>query len=167
VKPLVLCLGSDIVSDDGFGPAVAAVLRSDPDLLGRCDVEAAALAGFALLDLLRGRPRALVVDAAQGLGPSPGDLRQFAADSLTPTHNLIGSHQISLPVALQLGRRLGYGMPVRVDILACEAADLATLGESLSPPVAAAIPEAVRLVMAWVEDREPIPESRLAADPSW
>jgi hydrogenase maturation protease len=63
---------------------------------------------------------------------------------------LTTSHQINLPTALELGNRLGYAMPERIDILAVEAQDLETLSEELTPPVRAALPEALRLVREWI-----------------
>jgi len=151
-KPLVLCLGNDLVSDDGFGPAVACRLRDDANLMETVDVEAAALAGFALLDLLQKRPRVLIVDSMDGgtlKGEPPGSLLFFASDKLVATHNLVGSHQVSLPVALTLGRRLGYDMPVTIDVLACVASDLTRLRERLSPEVAGAVKPAAEQVTEW------------------
>lgn len=148
--PLILCLGSDIISDDGFGPAVANALHADPVIMAMSQVEVAALAGFALLDLIKGHPRVLLVDVTTLGVDSPGTLRLHSADDLKPTHNLIGSHQITLPVALNLGRQLGYDMPERVDVLGCEAWDLNTLRQQLTPSVADAVPEAVRLIKRWL-----------------
>ena len=151
-KPLVLCLGSDIVSDDGFGPAVADQLKKDAGLMEVVDVEATARAGFALLDLLHQRPRVLIVDALDGSArenETPGSLLFFTADTLVATKNLVGSHQVSLPVALTLGRRLGYEMPGTIDILACVAKDLTRLRDRLSREVADAVEPAVRRIGEW------------------
>jgi len=155
-KPLVLCLGSEIISDDGFGPEVANRLRDDANLMQIVDVEAAALAGLALLDLLQKRPRVLIVDAMNGgrqEEEAPGSLLFFAADKLVATHNLVGSHQVSLPVALALGHRLGYDMPDTIDVLACVAKDLTRLRERLSPEVAEAVEPAVERVTQWASCR--------------
>ncbi len=157
MKPLVLCLGNEVLSDDGFGPAVGARLRGDPAFLARCDLAVASLAGFALLDLLQGRDRVLIVDAvdpaAMGAwsGPArgPGVLHFLPGCKLVPSHNLVGSHQLSLPVALELGRRFGYAMPRTLDILACEAQDLRTMAERLTPPVQQAVDRAVALAGRW------------------
>ena len=150
MKPLVLGLGNEIVSDDGFGPAVARRLLEEDGLRDRAEIVSAALAGFALLDLLQDRPRALVIDVIHGTGQPAGTLHSFPADTLAPTHNLVSSHQMSLPVALKLGRALGYCVPDTVDILACEAADLVTLHEGLTTAVAGAVDGAVDWVRGWI-----------------
>jgi len=150
VKPLVLCLGNEIISDDGFGYVVAIQLHADKELMTIADVIFAAVAGFNLLDLLLDRPRVLILDTIQTKDGIPGTLHQFSSDLLVPGRHLTTSHQISLPTAIELGKRLGANMPARIDVLAVEAEDLVTLSESLTPCVEAAIPEAIRLVREWV-----------------
>jgi hydrogenase maturation protease len=151
LKPLlVLCLGNEIISDDAFGPAVARELAKETEMSRRADVIFAPVAGFSLLDLLTGRRKVLIVDTIRTGKAVPGTLHSFPAGVLTPSHHLTTSHQINLPTALELGKRLGYAMPERIDILAVEAQDLETLSEELSPPVRAALPEALRLVRKWM-----------------
>jgi hydrogenase maturation protease len=151
VKPLlVLCLGNEIISDDAFGPVVAQELQKDTETNRRADVIFAPVAGFSLLDLLKDRRKVLIVDTiVTGKNPS-GKLLSFPAGVLTPSRHLTTSHQISLPTALELGRQMGYHMPDNVDILGVEAQDLETLSEELTPPVRAALPDALRFVRDWI-----------------
>jgi hydrogenase maturation protease len=151
LKPLlVLCLGNEIISDDGFGPAVAREMAKEAETSRHVDVIFAPVAGFSLLDLLAGRRKALIVDTIRTGKAAPGTLHSFAADVLVPSHHLTSSHQISLPTALELGKRLGYAMPEHLDILAVEAQDLETLSEELTPSVRAAVSDALRLVRDWI-----------------
>jgi hydrogenase maturation protease len=151
LKPLlVLCLGNEIIRDDGFGPAVARELAKEIEVQQSAEVIFAPVAGFSLLDLLTNRRRVLVVDTIRTGKAAPGTLHSFPAAAFTPSHHLTTSHQISLPTALELGKRLGYTMPERIDILAVEAQDLETLSEELTPPVRAAIGNALRLVREWI-----------------
>ena len=150
MKPyLVLCLGNEVVSDDGVGYAVARRLTA-VSLPDDVEVIAASIAGFALLDLLAHRRAVLVVDAIVSGKAAPGTLYRFNADTLKPTRHLVGSHQINLSQALRLGCLLGMPMPERVDIVAVEAADVQTLSESLTPPVARAVPAIVAEVRHWI-----------------
>jgi hydrogenase maturation protease len=152
LKPLfVLCLGNEIVSDDAFGPVVARQLTSETEICRRADVIFAPVAGFSLLDLMAGRRRVLIVDTIRTGKSAPGTLHSFPAGVLTPSQHLTTSHQISLPTALELGKRLGYDMPDQIDILAVEAHDLETLSEELTPPVRAAVNDALRYVRDWIE----------------
>lgn len=151
VKPLlVLCLGNEIISDDAFGPEVARELQKETEMCRRADVIFAPVAGFSLLDLLTGRRKVLIVDTIRTGKSDPGALHSFPAGVLTPSHHLTTSHQISLPTALELGKQLGCAMPEGIDILGVEAQDLETLSEELTPPVRAALPEALRFVRDWI-----------------
>jgi hydrogenase maturation protease len=150
MKPLILCLGNEVLSDDGFGFVVANKLQHKYKITAIADVEAAAVAGFSLLDALDRRDHVLIVDTIQTHAVSAGTLMEFHAGQFTPTKNLTSSHQISLPQALALGKELGYTMPAVVDILAVEAADLETLQEELTPAVNASIEPAIEKIENWV-----------------
>jgi hydrogenase maturation protease len=153
VKPLlVLCLGNEIVTDDAFGPSVARVLRDEPELKRHADVLFAPVAGFHLLDLLQGREKILIVDTIHTGKSVPGTLHSFPAGVLTPSKHLTTSHQISLPTALELGKRLGYEMPAVVDVVAVEALDLETLSEEMTQPVRDALQGALQHIRAWVSE---------------
>ena len=146
---LILCLGNEILSDDGFGPEVARHLLElplDPD---RVEVLFAPIAGFALIQLMNDRRSVLVVDSIQS-GREPGTMRMFEAGEFTPSRNLTTSHQISLPTALELGRRLGCSMPQRVDVLAVEAQDVETLHEGMTVCVAGAVEPALEKIQLWL-----------------
>ena len=147
---LILCLGNEIISDDGFGPEIARQLTLHGDLPEQVEVIFASVAGFNLLDLLTGREKVLIVDTILTGRVAPGTLHIFPADALAPSRNLTTSHQISLPTALELGKRIGAQMPRVVEVVAVEAEDLETLSEELSPSVRAAVSEALDLIKVWI-----------------
>jgi len=151
LKPLlILCLGNEIISDDRFGPEIADRLHQVSGLDPRADVVYLPIAGFALLDLLAGRKKVLIVDTmVTGRAPA-GTLHSFPAGVLTATHHLTTSHQISLPTALELGRQLGLEMPTVIDVIAVEPQDIETLSEELTPPVRAALDETVQFIQRWI-----------------
>ncbi len=149
--PLVLCLGNEVHCDDAFGPTVADRLSARAKHIGGVEIISAATAGFALLDLLCDRPRVLIVDAIVTGHARPGTLHLFDAGELAPSNTLTGSHQISLPTALALGRALGAKMPEKVTVLAVEALDVNTLSEQMTPPIIEAIEPALRQIERWIE----------------
>jgi hydrogenase maturation protease len=150
-KPvLVLCLGNEILSDDGFGPEVARRLQDEDMHDLPADVVFAPLAGFHLLDLLVGRKRVLIVDTIRTGTAELGTLHHFPAGALTPSHGLIGSHQISLPTAIELGKRLSLNMPDVIDVMAVEAQDLETLSEELTLPIRSAVEKALIFIHEWI-----------------
>lgn len=149
-RPLILFLGNELLSDDAFGPELHARLAHDPELSARADLVSAPVAGFYLLDFLAGHGRALIVDSIMSGREEPGTIHYFPLDPEAPGRHLTGSHQISLPTALALGRQLGYDMPDEVDVLAVEAADVVSLGGALTPAVEASLERAERCVRDWV-----------------
>jgi hydrogenase maturation protease len=154
LKPLlILCLGNEIISDDAFGPAVAATLRTEPRVAEAADIVFAPVAGFHLLDLLTGRKKVLIVDTIVTGKTAPGTLHVFPAGVMTPSRHLTTSHQISLPTALDLGKKLGLDMPDVVDVCAVEAQDLETLSEEMTPVVRGAMYAALVHVREWVARR--------------
>ena len=155
MKPdLVLCLGNEILSDDGFGAVVAGRLAVTDH--GKAEVIFAPVAGFALLDLLDNRKRVLIVDTIQTGKFPPGTIHRFTVATLAHSNHLINSHQISLPTAIELGKRLGMNMPADIDIVAVEAHDVYTVREGLSPAVSAAVDHAVIDIQGWISGKEKV-----------
>jgi hydrogenase maturation protease len=151
LKPrLILCLGNEIVSDDRFGYEIAKRLLEQGDLPDDVEVQFAAVAGFHLLQLLVDRRKVLIVDTIRTEQVAAGTLHSFPAGVFTPSKHLTTSHQISLPTALELGRQLELEMPSLVDVLAVEAADLETLSEQMTPPVQAAVGDALGFIKEWI-----------------
>ena len=149
---LVLCLGNEVLSDDRFGAEIADLLRGDdfgPDV----EVLFVSEAGFTLVDLLANRRSVLIIDTILTGTAAPGTLHYFPVGKLTPSKNLVNSHQINLPTALEFGRRMGYAMPDDIQVLAVEAQDVTTLSERLTEPVAKALDETALRVRSWVEGK--------------
>jgi hydrogenase maturation protease len=149
---LILGLGNELVSDDGFGPAVAEACRRQ--FVGRGDVhiETTAAAGFNLLALLESCSQALIVDVIQTGQYAPGTVMEWPLHAASAGRTLGGSHQMDLQQTISLGRRVGQPMPHTIRLLVAEAKDLKTIHEGLSPELEAAVPAAVERLAAWVED---------------
>ncbi len=148
MKTLVVGLGNPILSDDAVGLHVAAALR--PILAAWADVDVAEdeWGGLRLMERLAGYDRAVIVDAMR-TGAPPGTVRRLTPDDL-PTCHSSSSHDTSLPVALEVGRRAGARLPETGDItlVGIEALDVLTFAEQLTPDVAAAVPRALAEVQA-------------------
>jgi hydrogenase maturation protease len=144
---LVLGLGNRILCDDAIGLMVADQLT--PLLAGRADVLATEESGLALLDLIVGYDRLLIVDAILRGNP-PGTLLEFDLDNLdwACTAN---PHATGIPEVIELGRSLGQKMPTSVRVLAIEVAEPYTIREGLTPVLTAALPEAVRRALELVD----------------
>jgi hydrogenase maturation protease len=147
---LVLCLGNEILSDDSFGYKIACRLQEQFDFNGGAEVEFSPLGGLNLIDMLKDRERALIVDTIITDEAAPGTLHFVEMGYFVPSKNLTCSHEVNLPTAIKFGRQLGISMPDRIDVLAVEAADVVTLSEILTPSVEAALEPAINRILNWI-----------------
>ena len=156
MKTLVVGLGNPILGDDGVGWRIAEQVRQRvqndsafriPD--SEIDVDCVSLGGLSLMERLIGYQRAIVIDSI-GTGQHPiGAAYHFQLDDLyDPTSgHTTAAHDVSLMTAIRIGRSLGAVLPDRVDVVAIESPYVYDFSEELTPPVAAAVPQAVELVM--------------------
>jgi len=142
---LVLCLGNDLLHDDGVGWAVADAL--DGTISAGTVVRRSAFSGFYLLDELTGYERAIVVDAVRTGAHPPGTVLSFPFEALG-TGNGPSPHAAGLPTVVRLGRQGGVALPAQIHIVAVEVDDTFTVAEGLTPRVAAAVPVATAAVRA-------------------
>jgi hydrogenase maturation protease len=155
---LVLCLGNNMLHDDGVGWAVASALEDC--VADGAVVRRSALSGFYLLDELTGWERAIVVDAVQTGRHPPGTVLSFPFEALG-TDAGPSPHAVGLPSVVRLGRQSGVPLPARIHIVAIEVADMETFAEDLTPAVRAAVPEAVGVITSLLA-QVPVPGSASA-----
>jgi hydrogenase maturation protease len=147
---LILGLGNDLLTDDGFGPAVVTAARPLVGQLPGVRLETAAAGGFRLLDVLAGADEALIIEVVRtGLMPA-GTVRWWPLADAAAGRTLGAGHGMDLATTLAFGAAAGYPMPRRVDLLVAEARDLETISERMTAEVQAAVPEALREVLEWV-----------------
>ena len=153
---VVLGLGNPVLRDDAVGLEVAneveRLLGAHP--LPGVRVLRSARAGFELIDLLAGSSHAVIVDCLEALDTVPGTVRRLTLRNFAGSARLVGPHEISIADAFDLARRLNIDMPRKVELLAVEGGDTHTLGEEMTPEVAAAVQPlaraVVRTVRGWV-----------------
>ena len=172
---LVIGLGNPILGDDGVGWRVAEEVRRRlrmaddgwrnaehaadsqiPNPKSEIEVDCASLGGLSLMERLIGYERAILIDAI-GTGQKPiGAAYHFQLDALyDPTSgHTTAAHDVSLMTAIQIGRSLGAALPDRIDVVAIESPFVYDFTEELTAPVAAAVPQAMELVMDLLNLRE-------------
>ena len=146
----IIGLGNSILSDDGVGIyAAREIVRrlADAGLQAGVDVQESEVAGFALMELMAGWKRIILIDSIQFDGLEPGTVVRIDPDDLRTSYRIRSVHDIDLPTALELGRRMGLAMPSRLLIFGIQAEDPLTLGESLTDAAARGMNEAVDLVL--------------------
>jgi hydrogenase maturation protease len=150
MKTLVIGLGNPILRDDGAGIHVARMVECafPPD--AGIDVVEASIGGLSLMEAMIGYERVILVDALWSPERETGQVIEFDAGHLPDTLNTSSAHDVDLPTALRVGRRLGAVLPAdeHIQIVAITACDVLTFDESPTPSIAVAIPEATRRVLA-------------------
>jgi hydrogenase maturation protease len=142
---LVLCLGNDILADDGVGWAVADALEIS-GLPEGVLLKKSALAGLYLLDILEGYQDVVVVDAVRTGLRLPGTVLSFPLEDLrSPTGP--SPHSVGLPTVLEVARRSGVEVPGRIHLVMVEVEDMETLSEGLTDEVRRAVPAVVSAVL--------------------
>ena len=146
MKTVVIGIGSLLRGDDAVGIRIAEAIEREalpPDV----KVVTTTAAGLALLDLLTGHDRALIIDAIQTRHGKPGDIYRLGLEDIPAPLHSFTVHDVSLRSALDTGQKMGLPLPAETVIFAVEVADVTPLRESCTPEVEEAIPEAVSLVL--------------------
>jgi hydrogenase maturation protease len=152
MKTLIIGLGNPILGDDGVGWVVAR--QVEEHFAGqRADLEFdyLSLGGLSLMERMIGYRRVLIIDSLTTRTRPPGEVMTFTLDELADlsSGHTTAAHDTSLKTALATGRKLGADLPLDKDvhIVAIEAQQVYDLQEGLTPPIAAAVPQAVRAAL--------------------
>lgn len=146
---VIIGLGQSFRGDDAAGlEAVRRWQAEHPASDAR--VERVGLPGLQLLELLKGARAAIIVDAVQS-GAEPGAIHILRDADIAPfTVGSDSAHGWGVAESLALGRQVCPDeMPAQITLIGIEAAQMG-LGQPLSAPVAAALPQAVEAIEAQV-----------------
>lgn len=150
-KILILGIGNSLLTDDGVGLYIAAALR---EKISRPDVTVAetATTGLVLLDFLTGYDQAIIIDAIQTVGGTPGQIYRLTPEAFDTAEHITSPHGIDFRTALELGSRLGLHLPQKITIYAIEAADVSTFGEEFTAPVRKAVSACVNMILQELQE---------------
>ncbi len=158
MRALIACFGNLLRGDDGFGPAVAALLLEHgvPDGVQVLD---AGIGGIHLVHELHEPTGVLIVVDATSRGRAPGTVFVMRPDVLdlstrSPAEQrdqLADVHYATPERALMLAAALGL-LPEETWLVGCEPFDAERVGQGLSPPVTAALEIARREIHQVLED---------------
>lgn len=171
----VLCLGNELIADDGVGPVAARSLRErltsaassapvdasvDPAVtvrafelprVGTVELVETALTGMYLLDAVVGCSRLIVVDSVVSGTVDSGTVLELRERDLDGPRGS-SPHYIGLLETLELARALQMEVPTDVRVVAVEAGDYWTVGGSMTDGVGASVPMVVERTLALIED---------------
>ena len=145
---LILCIGNELVADDGVGCAVYERLRELP-LPDRVRVAFLGLGGIDLLEEIDGEELLVVVDGVQLGGPA-GTIHQLGWDQLPAMQpRPVSGHGIGIREAIVVGKNLyPERVPKTIYLIGIEGSCFNQLGVGLSSEVARAVPEAVTVILS-------------------
>ncbi len=150
---LLLCLGNDILKDDGVGLFAGREVKKKFD--GKIDFVESAESGLALLDYLIGYKKVLILDSIKREDREPGRIVEMKVEELE-VNSSPSPHYVGLPMSLQIGKRLGFLLPEKIRILAMEVEDPYTLEEGLTEKVSLSFPDYVKrteeILREWLEE---------------
>ena len=145
---LVVGYGNELRSDDGVGPAVAALLAGDPRLAG-ADVRAVHQLTPELALDASGASLLVLVDAAADAPAGEVSVKRLDPEAAVGEAGAAMSHHVDPAGIVGLAREL-WGVAPSVVIVSVGIASL-EVGDGLSPSVEAAVPRAADAVAAIVE----------------
>jgi hydrogenase maturation protease len=154
VKTLLLGLGNELYGDDGVGLQVVRRLRAETEagagtsrVTDDVDMEECSLSGLALLEVIAGYDRLVIVDTIKKEKPVPGRIHVLGEKDMRAIPGP-SPHYVSIPQAIEIGRRIGLRMPRRLCIVAVEAKDIYRMGEGLTAEMKSRLPAIIRKVKA-------------------
>jgi hydrogenase maturation protease len=163
---VVIGLGNPLRGDDGVGPRLVEELtrRGLPEGVTALD---GGTGGLALLHVLEGWQRAVIVDAAD-VGREPGQFVRFTPEQarLVQAADHVSLHQAGLSETLSLANALGQTLPDLV-IFGVQPAKIGW-GEGLSQSVEAALPALTDAILVEIMGQLPgqLPEGEHYAQDS-
>jgi len=137
MNTLILGIGNPILTDDGVGIKIARKIKEgNPEL----EVIETSEAGIALLDLIAGYDKLVIIDSIKTGREKPGEVYKLRLEDLKPAVDSASSHGVDIATAFELGRGLGYRMPKYISLYAVEIKDNTTFGEDCTEEVEERIP---------------------------
>lgn len=153
----ILCIGNTLMADDGVGAAVARAI-DEAGLPEGCILDVRAHADMSIVGVLRSSDAVVVVDAVD-VHAEPGSVFRFTPQQAGLTemrsHN---THGMGLGYAVVSAKLMGSNTPVVV--YGVQVGDVRPRPDSLSPAVAAAVPDVARMVVEEVANLAAQPSSR-------
>jgi len=145
---LIVCIGNDLVADDGVGYAVYDALIGTL-LPEGTRVKLLGLGGMDLLEQMAGEPHLIVVDAVQ-FGTDPGTIHVLDWDQLPAMEaRPVSGHGIGVREAIEVAKRIyPEKVPQKIHLVGVEGECFDQLGKGLTPTVSSAIPKAVETIVS-------------------
>ena len=147
---LILGLGNVLLTDESVGAAVLRAMEADAEADPDLTLLDGGTLSFTLAGPIGDADRLIVVDAA-AMGAAPGSVRvlEGAAMDEQLTRHATSVHEVSLADLFDIAR-LTDSLPTHRALIGIEPEKI-EWGSDLSPPVAAAVPQAVEEIRSLLQ----------------
>ncbi len=147
---LVMGIGNILLRDEGVGIRVIEAMRG-MDLPPGVELVDGATGGLDLIDVVAGRRKVIVIDAAQA-DVEPGTVMRMRPEDLAPPGDgSIPQHEMGLLETLKAAETLGSS-PREVVIFGIQTKEVCW-GLDLSDELAAVVPQVIQLVIAELQTK--------------
>lgn len=150
-------MGNPILGDDGIGWQIAQTLQRVKEVPSDVTIECLAIGGISLMEALIDFDRAILIDSIVTHQVPVGTVACYKLSdlpNLTSGH-MSSAHDTSLVDALQMGRSLGAKLPGEIMIVAVESQKVYEFSEEMTPAVAAAVPQALKIIQDLLIESSP------------
>ncbi len=145
VRTIIVGVGNPVLSDDGVGIYVARMLKERG--IPGVSIEELPASGLELLDMVLDYDRAVIVDAIQTEGGTPGDHYIMREEDFKRSVHGTSPHGFNIATALAMGRQIvPERMPKEIFFVAIEAEDIVNFHEGLTPKVSASLPAIAEMI---------------------
>ena len=157
MKTLVIGLGNPILGDDGVGWQIAHELQQIKPIPSDVTIECLGIGGISLMEALIDYDRAILIDAIVTRQSPIGSINHVKLEDLPNPSlgHMSSAHDTSLLNALHMGQSLGAHLPEDISVVTIESQNVYEFSERLTPAVAAAIPEAIRIILDLLIESNP------------
>jgi len=145
---IVLGVGNELLSDEGFGVYVAKEMHH-LELPSGVEVLEAGTEGFGLIHIISEADRLIVIDSIKG-GTEPGTIYKFNIEDVTTSPDMFKTsvHQIGILEVINLSGLIGK--TPETTVIGVEPKCIAT-GMELTPEIKAKVPRVIELVREEVD----------------
>lgn len=153
MKVKVICIGNELLMDEGVGPAVARYLLSRYRFPDGVEILDRACMGMAIISDLRDCDFALVLDAVDVPGAVPGQVFSFEPTDVAPTPaGMTSLHDVRFADVLGSAEMLGISCKGHCFGIQVENMSPSEFVCALTPKVAAAMPLLARNAVCYLRD---------------
>lgn len=147
----VICIGNELLMDEGVGPACARYIESRYELPENVDVLDRSVMGMSIISDLRHYDFALVADAVEVPGARPGQLFHFDPDDAAPTPpGALSLHEMRFADVIASAELLGVFCDGHCFGVQVENMSPSEFIMALTPRVAAAIPLMAQAIVRYL-----------------